>query len=253
MGYEIREMSFAEVLDTGFKLLRNHFSLLVGMAAIVYMPTAFLTAIFQDPNASAPESMASVTAMLGGLAIGMLLAMVGTTVVFAGITWAIGQIYLGRTVTAGESLRRGLQRLMPLFGTSFLYFFFVALGCLLFVLPGIYLSIGYILLYPVMLIEDTFGMHALRRSRALMAGHMWRGFGILVVMTLISSIVSGGLAFAFGSIPFLGPLASGMGQALAGAYGSAVLVVLYFDSRCRLEAFDLEHLATQVSERAALA
>ena len=33
MGYEIRQMSFAEVLDTGFRLLRNHFGLLVGLAA----------------------------------------------------------------------------------------------------------------------------------------------------------------------------------------------------------------------------
>jgi hypothetical protein len=253
MEYEIREMSFAEVLDTGFKLLRNHFGLLVGMAALVYLPMAFLSARFQDPAAPVPDTMPSLVALFGGVVVALTLSMVGTTVVFAGITWAVGQIYVGRSVTTGEALRRGLQRLLPLFGTSFLYFFFVLLGFLLFILPGIYLSVGYILLYPVMLLEDTFGMRALRRSRALMRGHMARGFGIVLVMTLIGFIVGAGLQFAFGTLPLLGPLATGLANAFAGAYGSAVLVVLYFDARCRQEAFDLEHLAAQVSERAALA
>ena len=39
-------------------------------------------------------------------------------------------------------------------------------------------------------------------------------------------------------------------QAAANAFGTAALVVLYFDIRCRKEAFDLEHLARQVESDA---
>ena len=40
MRYEVREMSFAEILDTGFRLLRDHYVLLVGIAAALNLPLA---------------------------------------------------------------------------------------------------------------------------------------------------------------------------------------------------------------------
>ena len=42
MAYEIRAMSFAEVLDTGFRLIRDHFALLVGIGLVLYAPLAVL-------------------------------------------------------------------------------------------------------------------------------------------------------------------------------------------------------------------
>ena len=249
MGYEIRQMSFAEVLDTGFKLLRSHFGLLVGLAAIVYVPLAFLGAYLQAVGeAPAPGTMENVTMLVGSALMVALLLMLGTTIVFAAVTYAIGQVYLDRQVTHGEALGHVMQRILPLLGSSILYLLFVTLGLLLLILPGIYLMLGYMLLWPVMLVEDVFGMRALRRSRELMRGRMLRGFGVIVVATLISTIITSAGELAFGAVPVLGPLVAGIGQAVGGAYGSAVLVVLYFDARCRHEAFDLEHLAAQVSE-----
>jgi len=250
MEYEIREMSFAEVLDTGFQLLRNHFGLLVGTAAIVYLPLAFFIATLEQAGqAPTPDTVEGLGALIGTVVMVALLLLVGTTIVFAAVTHAIGQVYLNRPITRGESLRYCLRRFLPLFGTSILYMLFVTLGFLLFIVPGIFLMLGYMLLWPVMLVEDVFGRRSLRRSRDLMRGRMLRGFGVIAVAWLISTISTQGTAFAFGSVPVLGPLGSGIGQAFAGAYGSAVLVVLYFDARCRREAFDLEHLAAQVSAR----
>jgi hypothetical protein len=42
-------------------------------------------------------------------------------------------------------------------------------------------------------------------------------------------------------------LGRGLAQAMGNAFTSAVAVVLYFDIRCRQEAFDLEHLARLVA------
>jgi hypothetical protein len=39
----------------------------------------------------------------------------------------------------------------------------------------------------------------------------------------------------------------GLAVAAGASYGSAVLTLLYFDIRCRREAFDLEHLARLVA------
>ena len=40
MAYEIREMAFAEILDTALRLLRDHFALLVGTSALTLLTEA---------------------------------------------------------------------------------------------------------------------------------------------------------------------------------------------------------------------
>src|SRR5437773_11777155 len=45
MGYEIRAMSFAEIMDTGFRIVRQHFGLIIGIAAALYVPVAVLRAL----------------------------------------------------------------------------------------------------------------------------------------------------------------------------------------------------------------
>ena len=56
---------------------------------------------------------------------------------------------------------------------------------------------------------------------------------------------------ALGSLTWLGGLASGLASAVTGAFASVALVVLYFDIRCRKEAFDIQHLARLVQASAA--
>jgi hypothetical protein len=64
-------------------------------------------------------------------------------------------------------------------------------------------------------------------------------------------VLSGVLGAVFKLVPVLGPIAQGFAQSLGVAYSAVVLVLLYFDIRCRKEAFDLEHLARLVEGRAA--
>jgi hypothetical protein len=49
-----------------------------------------------------------------------------------------------------------------------------------------------------------------------------------------------------GMIPIVGLLVWGTFQAVGFAFTTAVMVVLYFDLRCRAENYDLELLAQQV-------
>lgn len=248
MAYEIRAMGLGEILDTGFRLLRNHFALLLGIAAVVYLPAGAFGALVEDflQDPSAATSAGDPTLVMLSLAGLVLTFAVLSPITSCAITHALGELYLGRSVTVGDSFRTALSLVLPLVGTSLLATLLVLVGFVLLILPGIYLSFAFLLITQVIVLERTYGMQALGRSRELMRGNMLRGFAVLLVAGLLAGVLGLALGLAFAAIPAIEFLGSSLAQALAFAYSSAVLVVLYFDIRARKEAFDLEHLARLV-------
>jgi hypothetical protein len=273
MRYEVRALSFAEILDTAFRLLRTHWRLLIGLPAVVYVPFAVLQH-WVGVQAS-PGAAANLPVVVIAGTVAAVLAFVAFPIVFAGLTWAIGEVYVGRSPSMATTLREALHRLVPVMGTSLLYLLLVAGGValvmgitlmLMFVVPGqrssisilggvatlaagMWLFLTYLIVWPVMLLEGRYGMRALGRSRTLMQGRKWRGLGLTLVATLIASVLGGILQFALSMIPYLGPIVASLAQATGIAYQVAVTNLLYFDARSRLEAFDVEHLASQVAAR----
>jgi hypothetical protein len=90
----------------------------------------------------------------------------------------------------------------------------------------------------------------MERSGSLMKGHKLRALGLFIVTGILSAALIAGVDLLAGFIPVLGSVVAGIVQGAANAFGTAALVVLYFDIRCRKEAFDLEHLARQVESGA---
>src|SRR5437667_3939493 len=100
MRYEIRAMSFAEILDQGFRLVRDHFVLIVGLAATLQVPLAVLQAW-----AGGSLIAHSVTSGRGVAGIFMLVGLrVAAPAVAAAVPFALGETYLGRPPTMEESL-----------------------------------------------------------------------------------------------------------------------------------------------------
>ncbi len=241
MTYEIRPMSFGEILDMGFRILRNHFVPLISLSAVMYVPLAIATSWFtSDPTAGLA---------IGALLIVVLAFVVASPIVFAAIIFAVGEAYVGRPVEFGKSLRSVTPIIGPLIGTTVLAAVYVIGGYLLLIVPGIYLQLCYIVAWQVMVIERIFGGRALARSRELMRGNLLRGAGVLFIGGLVVGISSQLLQLLLAAVPILGPIGSGLAQAAGAAYTSAITVVLYFDIRCRKEAFDLEHLARLVEAK----
>ena len=84
------------------------------------------------------------------------------------------------------------------------------------------------------------------RTWTLVGATFWRTTSIAVTVYLLVAIIPAGTQFIVGALPVLGALIWGVVQALCQAYLFAAAVVVYFDMRCRLESFDLEHLAQMV-------
>ncbi len=242
MAYEIRAMSFSEVLDTGFRLIRDHFSLLVGIGLVLYGPLAIAQELLA--GVQNPEDASGTSIIVASF---FLLSFVALSPIAQGaMTLAIGDVYRGNTMALGDAFRGGLGRALALVGTYILYTIGVMIGTLLFVLPGVYLMVAWMLTTQVVMLEGVAGPTALGRSRELLKEHMLRALGIFIVAGIIVSILQVGLDLVLMGVPVVRGVVSAIVQSIGLAFLTAVSVVLYFDLRCRKENFDLEHLARLV-------
>lgn len=103
---------------------------------------------------------------------------------------------------------------------------------------------------PTVVVEKRGGVDALKRSWSLMKPRRMPAVGVLIIVTVIMWVVTipfqtiAEFASAL-NVYLLGPVAlfSGLAIALATPVFQVVSVLLYFDSRVRLEGFDLEILS----------
>lgn len=232
MAYDIRPLSFGEILDRGFRVCRDHFQLFVGITLALFVPYGVLLALGESHPLFA--------------AIGLVLFLILFPVTVAALTIAVASVYLDRRITAVYAYQATRPILAPIIGTYVLLYALLFLGIIALVIPGIYFGVCWALVASVMIVEGQFGMSALRRSRTLVRGAWWRTLGTLFVAGLIVEVPMGVLQFFFSFIPFLGHILGQVTAGVAGIYSGAVVVIYYFDRRCRIEDFDLRLLAEQI-------
>jgi hypothetical protein len=233
MAYNIRPLSFAELLDLSFQVLRDNFVLLVGISLVVWLPYGVLTEF------ASPRSIATSVVLLVALTA---LVPLGNAAVLS----AIADAYLDRPTTVQSAYRTVLPIFVPFIGTWIVLELLIAVGILLLVVPGLYFGVCWALVLPVMVVERRFGFNALSRSRALVRGKWWVTLGIVLVSYFVAEIPVWALGLLWIQIPILGKLLSAATSAAALTYPTIVLVVYYFDRRCRLEDFDLRLLAEHI-------
>ncbi len=257
MTYDIRPLSFGEILDRAFRVLLDNFALLFGIAATVWIPSGIIL------------TSGSIIGRPAASILNLLFLMVAGPIMQAALTIAVAEAYLDRPIAIVEAYRAARPIVIPVLGTYLLVaVILLAPGLLvgvtfllskpLFVIVLIaYLGVMFYfigcwaLTGPVMIVERRFGMPAPRRSRQLVLGSWWRTVGILFVATLITSVPAAALAFLWAFIPVIGVILTSATQAITGTYQLVALVIYYFDRRCRTEDFDLRLLAEQVRSQTA--
>jgi hypothetical protein len=240
--------SLGQILDTSFDVVRRHWVVLVGLSALVYIPATFLEAALPEDPKGALEGAAP------WMLVALAFTIVALPVVMAAVTDACGDFHRQRPTDAGRALRRGLALALPLVGT-YLVMGLVALAAVLPLLLVIALwdSLGFArvpaaglavalpfvvllrlsLLTQVAVLEHRFGPGALARANRLIEGQVLRVFGVYLVVGLLMGVLGGAAGLALGALPAIGPVATGLVQALAFAYTTAVGVAVYEDVRAR--------------------
>lgn len=150
-----RPMGFGDILDEAFDLYKSNFVLLVGIAAVLYVPAYFLFGFSMvayidamlKVMGSSPD-MESLRSLQGsGRILLPLLIIFGQAVVLGAFTYAISERYLGRATTIRKSYAFVLRRLGPFLMTCGA-FLLAALGALLVFYIG--LVINFILAFTAL-------------------------------------------------------------------------------------------------------
>jgi hypothetical protein len=133
---DLRPLSLGEILDRTFSLHRNHFWLFTGIIAIPNLlvlafqlvQTAVTAVPAIPPAVPAEEFHARATGLSGvgitGLLVGGFIAIIVYLIVYlfaqGGTVFAVSELYLGRTITIGEALKRMRGQAGNLFGVTLL-------------------------------------------------------------------------------------------------------------------------------------
>jgi len=240
--YQLRPLSFGEVLDGALVLLRRHFGLVLGIAIVCEgIPTA--TDVYIDLTGGASQNP-------GLSLLDRLLTLVGSVLVTGATVRVVSEAYLGQSPLFGDAMRFAGSRFGAILGANIMSGILTVLALLALVIPGIVVACGYSVAAEAAALESGSSSDALRRSWELTKGFRWKALGLGVVSICLILVVFVGVGVLGG---ILGGVMGGLDVVLAviGACVSmliypvisCVFTVFYYDLRVRKEGFDLEMLS----------
>ena len=281
-------LPFRLLIDEAMRLTRRHFRQMYLPVAVPVALTQALVPIaqalvYRGFSTGTPDPTSMIAGMVGFFGV----------VFVTGIVWGLGYGALLVAATeaqsgAGVSMGRAwLTMVRPrVFGTSLLTGLAMLVGCVLCVLPGVFLMLAFSLAVPVMVAERIYGTTALARAVSIVrqnpegrfATHpMVKVFLILVIGYVLSSIVGFVVQLPFAiaqqilmfraaaegemtdpmqmmTTMTLLQVPAGVLNALATTviqiYLSFALTLFYFDLRRRQEGGDLESAIQEMAGRA---
>jgi MFS family permease len=235
------EFRIGGVFSRSFAVYSAHFATFFLLGAVSALPALLIywSELIQSSGrpASATTAILLVVAGLLGLIIGPL--------VQAAILYGAFQDMRGRRVSIGESLDVALRRFFPVLGVAICVSFAIGIGIILLIVPGLIFASMFFVAAPACVVERLGPFKSMRRSRELTAGHRWKVFGLLLLLTIVNLIVVNVLKLGLGAMagPILALIALLIWGALYGGFSALIAVVSYHDLRVAKEGIDIEQIA----------
>jgi len=164
----------------------------------------------------------------------------------------------GRSVNLGEAVRTGLRLFFPLLGVMLIYMIGMTVGLLLFIIPGIFIALGWALAMNIRVIEGGTATGALSRSWELSKGYKRWILLMLIIFVVLGAVI--GLVFQIpvlffgnsqtalfegGSMTFwiANAIGTGLAQMVAAALSYVGLTATYLEIRRVKEGVNSDSLA----------
>jgi hypothetical protein len=245
----LRPRTVTELIDASVQLLRRHYLELVTTAAIFTIPLIILR-LFTNP---VTPGQLPTGGQLESLLVILLVSFVLGSMSGAASVVIVSDSYLGRDVTISAAIQRVMERFGSVLLAALLYGFFVAIGFILFFIPGFIAFAWFFAAQNVVMIEGKGALDALARSKDLARGSVGRILGTLFLSLLILIIIQGVIGGLLGAVfsPLRGnstpaAVVSSVVGIFVFPFFSVLVTLLYYDLRIRKEGFDLELMAKEL-------
>jgi hypothetical protein len=290
----LRPLGVGEILDGAISLIRTSPKVMLGLTGIVALITYVLSYGLQEvlrrslddpPELTDTSSFVAATFLRSAIVAtpAWLLGDIAVLVLTGILTFAVSRAVLGERVTIGQAWDGARARLWSLLGASLLLFAAVfalavltfggglallvvdapdALAVLALVVGGLafvaglaYLSFTFAITSPVIVLEEHGPVTGLRRAVALLKGIWWRGFGIWLLILLLSFLLGLVLSLPFGIVVsilsatpagesdalvnILSAVADTLSATVTWPFVAAATTLVYLDIRMRREGLDL--------------
>jgi hypothetical protein len=222
-------VTIGAVLDEAWTLFTRFFLRFFVIALVVFVTINLVYALVVTALDADNDSAALLLAI-----VSLATVVVGTTWLQGAFVYAVQDARDGRfDSTLGQVFARVSSAIPPLVVAGFLAGIGIALGFVLLIVPGLILLTIWAVIAPVIVVEKTGALDAFGRSRALVRGHGWTVFGIVLVTGLLSGIASTLLQEAFSFLPrFLEILiGSTIAQAVVAPFSAIAIAITYFRLR----------------------
>jgi hypothetical protein len=165
----------AGVLSEAWQVYKQHWRHLLPIAFIVFAVLAVITALLD-----------AVLADWAAGIIGSILGIVGTYWLQGALVKAVEDVRDGRAdLSMGETFAAVWPRVGGIIVASILAAIGVLLGLILLIIPGLVLMTWWVVIIPVIVLENASAGASFGRSRELVRGYGWNVFGVIVLTILV--------------------------------------------------------------------
>jgi hypothetical protein len=256
----MRPLNLGETLDASIKIVRSRWRTLATVMVVIALPIQLAniiiikltTDVYQvgtsfSSTAGTATTYSDEGAYVAGQTAMIALSVLGYLLGIVACYRAVADTYLGRETSARASLRYAGERLGATLWLTIVLVLGLLAGFLALFLPGVWLYIAWSVVYPVMLVEGTGGVGALKRSFQLVQTRWWATAGRMAVTYILV-----GVATVVAALLFIAPTEWFMDDTSFGAlilehtanlvvsllttpFVAAVTTLVYFDLRVRKE------------------
>jgi len=162
---------------------------IVSYLAVVFLSSTITSlAVFGSISANSADGSPVNSLMAGGvIVLGQILILLLTTPLIAAL-FSMGVKRSGKNVVSGGDVFSKFGLMLPLFFTVLLYYVLVLIGFVLLILPGIYLSIAYLMAFPLITEKGLGPWRALETSRKAITKKWFKFFGFIILIGIITMV-----------------------------------------------------------------
>lgn len=181
-----RRRDLSALFADSFGILWRHFGVFLALAAVVVVPVHVIVSgigleeFTSRYDSSPPLAETLLPTLVSFLVVAPLLNAICINV--------LRSLADGGQPSAKRAIVEGFEAFTPIFFAVLLAAAGIALGLLLFVVPGVYVAVRWFFVPQAVVIEGAKGPHALVRSMEVTEGFWWRTFGIVLVANLAAAI-----------------------------------------------------------------